>query len=54
MSRTGIVPGTIVTAELESIGHDPVAYNIKGATIAIRKKNAEQIYIKEFTQEELN
>ena len=50
----GIVPGTIVTAELESIGHDPVAYNIKGATIAIRKKNAEQIYIKEFTQEELN
>jgi DtxR family Mn-dependent transcriptional regulator len=50
----GVVPGTVVTAELESIGHDPVAYNIKGATIAIRRKNAEQIYIKEFTQEELN
>lgn len=50
----GVVPGTLVTAELESIGRDPVAYNIKGATIAIRKKNAEQIYIKEFTQEDLN
>ncbi len=41
----GVVPGTVVTAELESIGHDPVAYNIKGATIAIRRKNADQIYI---------
>ena len=50
----GVVPGTVVTAELESIGRDPVAYNIKGATIAIRKKNADQIYIKEFSQEELN
>jgi DtxR family Mn-dependent transcriptional regulator len=50
----GVVPGTLVTAELESIGRDPVAYNIKGATIAIRKKNADQIYIKEFSQEELN
>lgn len=60
----GVVPGTLITAELESIGRDPVAYNIKGATIAIRKKNADQIYIqpkadepltqKEFSQEELN
>jgi DtxR family Mn-dependent transcriptional regulator len=50
----GVVPGTVVIAELESIGRDPVAYNIKGATIAIRKKNADQIYIKEFSQEELN
>ena len=50
----GVVPGTLVTAELESIGRDPVAYNIKGATIAIRKKNADQIYIKEFLPEELN
>jgi DtxR family Mn-dependent transcriptional regulator len=50
----GVVPGTLVTAELESFGRDPVAYNIKGATIAIRKKNAEQIFIKEFSQEVLN
>jgi len=50
----GVVPGTVVTAELESIGNDPVAYNIKGATIAIRKKNADQIYIREFLPEEMN
>jgi len=50
----GVVPGTLVTAEFESIGRDPVAYNIKGATIAIRKKNADQIYIKKFEPEELN
>lgn len=50
----GVVPGTIVTAELESIGRDPVAYNIKDATIAIRKINADQIYIKQFSEEELN
>ncbi len=50
----GVVPGTLVSAELESIGRDPVAYNIKGAIIAIRKKNADQIYIREFSQEELN
>jgi len=50
----GVVPGTLVIAELESIGRDPVAYNIKGATIAIRKKNADQIYIREFSQEVLN
>jgi DtxR family Mn-dependent transcriptional regulator len=60
----GIIPGTVVTAEFESIGRDPVAYNIKGATIAIRRRNAEQIYIqpmadeplvqKEFSQKELN
>jgi DtxR family Mn-dependent transcriptional regulator len=50
----GVVPGTVVTAELESIGRDPVAYNIKGAIIAVRKKNADQIYIKEFSREELN
>lgn len=50
----GVIPGTVVTAELESIGNDPVAYNIKGATIAVRRKNADQIYIKEFSEEELN
>ncbi|GAB4286078.1 MAG: hypothetical protein Kow0098_00820 [Ignavibacteriaceae bacterium] len=50
----GVVPGSVVTAELESIGSDPVAYNIKGATIAIRKKNADQIFIKEFNEQEMN
>jgi DtxR family Mn-dependent transcriptional regulator len=49
----GIIPGTVVTAEFESIGRDPVAYNIKGATIAIRKRNAEQIYIQPVADEPL-
>jgi DtxR family Mn-dependent transcriptional regulator len=43
----GVVPGTIIKAELKSAGGDPFAYRIKGASIALRKKQANQIYIKE-------
>jgi DtxR family Mn-dependent transcriptional regulator len=41
----GIVPGTIVTAEIRSSSGDPVGYRIKGATIGIRKKQADQVFI---------
>jgi DtxR family Mn-dependent transcriptional regulator len=41
----GVVPGTEVTAEMKSAGGDPTAYKIKGATIAIRKKQADRIYL---------
>jgi DtxR family Mn-dependent transcriptional regulator len=41
----GIVPGTEITAEMESASGDPVAYRIKGATIALRKKLADRIYL---------
>ncbi|HMU48028.1 MAG TPA: metal-dependent transcriptional regulator [Chitinophagaceae bacterium] len=41
----GIVPGTIVTAEIKSSSGDPVGYRVMGATIAIRKKQAELIFI---------
>jgi DtxR family Mn-dependent transcriptional regulator len=41
----GVVPGTKITAELESVGGDPSGYYIRGALIAIRKSNAAQIYI---------
>lgn len=41
----GVVPGTEVTAEMKSAGGDPTAYKIKGTTIAIRKKQAERIYL---------
>lgn len=41
----GVVPGTIITAEMESPGGDPVAYKIRGATIALRKEHARMIYI---------
>ncbi len=33
----GLVPGTLVEAELSSPGDDPVAYRIRGALIALRK-----------------
>lgn len=41
----GIVPGTEVEAELVSAGGDPVAYRIRGALIALRKSQAEQIQV---------
>ncbi len=42
----GIVPGTEISAVLKSAFGDPTAYKIMGATIAIRKKQADNIYIK--------
>jgi DtxR family Mn-dependent transcriptional regulator len=42
----GIIPGTIVKGELESAGGDPRAYKIRGAVIALRKDQAELVYIK--------
>jgi DtxR family Mn-dependent transcriptional regulator len=41
----GVVPGTEITAELRSVGGDPIVYRIKGASIALRKKQAERIYL---------
>ncbi len=41
----GFVPGTLVTAELEGTLRDPVAYRVRGALIALRKQQAEWIYI---------
>jgi len=41
----GIIPGTIVTAEIKSPSGDPVGYRVMGAVIGIRKKQADLIYI---------
>jgi DtxR family Mn-dependent transcriptional regulator len=41
----GVVPGTVVTAELEGALSDPTAYRIRGALIALRKSQAEWIYV---------
>jgi len=41
----GVVPGTEITAEMESASGDPKAYGIKGASIALRKKLADRIYL---------
>ena len=41
----GIVPGTIVTAELRSPSGDPTAYRIRGAMIALRREQADLIQV---------
>jgi DtxR family Mn-dependent transcriptional regulator len=41
----GIVPGTLVTAELVSPSGDPTAYRVRGALIALRKEQARLIGI---------
>ncbi len=41
----GLVPGTVVEAELRSAGGDPVAYRVRGAQIALRRDQAELIHV---------
>ena len=36
----GLVPGTVVTCRLISPAGDPAAYQIRGATIALRSRDA--------------
>lgn len=42
----GVVPGTIVRAQLRSLSGDPTAYDIRGAMIALRRNQSDLIYIK--------
>ncbi|MBP3448034.1 MAG: ferrous iron transport protein A [Clostridia bacterium] len=39
----GIIPGTQIECVLKSPAGDPVAYRIRGALIALRKKDSETI-----------
>lgn len=41
----GITPGTEVTMEMKSAAGDPIAYQIRGASIALRKDQAGLIFI---------
>lgn len=43
----GLVPGTIISAYIESPFKDPVAYKIKNALIAIRKSDSKNIIVEE-------
>jgi DtxR family Mn-dependent transcriptional regulator len=43
----GILPGTVVEAEFRSPTGDPTAYRIRGASIALRKRQADLIHIHE-------
>lgn len=42
----GIVPGTLIKAQLKSLGGDPIAYEIRGTTIALRKNQSSKIFIR--------
>ena len=41
----GIVPGTEIEAQLESVTSDPVAYKVRGSVVALRKQQADRIYL---------
>lgn len=43
----GLVPGTIIKAELSSPFHDPIAYKIRNALVAIRKNDSKNIIVEE-------
>jgi len=45
MMDLGILPGTIIRAEMVSPGGDPIAYRIRGALIALRHEQAQLICI---------
>jgi DtxR family Mn-dependent transcriptional regulator len=46
MMDLGILPGTVIQAEMNSPSGDPTAYRIRGALIALRDDQAELIRIK--------
>jgi len=41
-----VVPGTVIRAELSSMSGDPMAYRIRGAVIALRRAQADDILIR--------
>lgn len=42
----GLIPNTIIKIERYSPAGDPIAFNIRGTVIAIRKEEAENILIR--------
>ncbi|MCL2336891.1 MAG: ferrous iron transport protein A [Firmicutes bacterium] len=46
----GLVPGTKVEVIRRSPLGDPIAFNIRGAVIAFRKEEAEQVLVLQVTQ----
>jgi DtxR family Mn-dependent transcriptional regulator len=48
----GVVPGTVIRAELTSLSGDPSAYRIRGAVIALRRAQAADILIRRLPRQE--
>jgi len=42
----GIVPGSVISTEIESLGNDPRGYRIRGTIVALRNKTAKQIFVR--------
>ncbi len=47
----GVVPGTVVRARLRAPGGGPVAYEVRGALVALRREQAALVYVEEAAQE---
>lgn len=47
----GIVPGNTIAAEIQSASGDPVGYRILGTTIAIRKEQANLVFVNNIKKE---
>jgi Fe2+ transport system protein FeoA len=43
MMDLGIVPGTVISAEMRSPLGDPVAYRVRGAMVALRREQAQLV-----------
>jgi len=52
MLDLGVVPGTVIRAELSSVSGDPMAYRIRGAVIALRRAQADDILIHRRSRED--
>lgn len=50
----GFVPGTKISVRLSSIGGDPVAYEIRGTTVALRKQQSNLVFVKDAKTEDYN
>jgi DtxR family transcriptional regulator, Mn-dependent transcriptional regulator len=50
MMDLGIVPGTHITPEMVSFAGDPVAYRVRGTLVALRREQAEQIFVRSLPQ----
>lgn len=46
MLDLGLIPGTIIDIVRKSPLGDPIAYNIRGAIIALRREESDQILVK--------
>lgn len=47
----GVVPGTVIRAELQAAGGDPAAFRIRGALIALRREQQRWIQVREPSEE---